>query len=158
MKTKIHSAILMLVAAAALVATTGCTTPATRIKANQQLFASIAPANQELIKQGKIALGFTPDMVRLALGEPDIIAQHTDASGTSEIWRYQNLDNNAQTYVYANYYAGGWWGGPMYSPTRGGWGWGGAWGYPAWGWSAPLSDYLRLSFRDGRVIEINRLR
>ena len=153
MKTKIYSAILMLVAMAALAA---CSTPASRIKANPQLFASIAPANQTLIQQGQIALGFTPDMVLLALGKPDVIAQHTDASGTSEIWRYQNIDNNAQTYVYANYYTGGWWGGPMYTPMRGGWG--GAWVSPAWGWSAPLSDYLRVSFRDGRVIEINRLR
>ena len=152
MKTKICSAILMLAAVAALA---GCATPASRIKANPQLFASIAPANQELIKRGQIGLGFTPDMVLLALGEPDAIAQHADASGTSEIWRYQNYDSSASTYVYS-----GWWGGPAYSPMRGGWGWGwsGAWGYPSLGWSTPLTDYLRVSFRDGRVTEINRLR
>jgi len=153
MKTKIYSAILMLVAVAALA---GCSTPATRIRANPQLFASIAPADQELIRQGQVAIGFTPDMVQLALGRPDAIAQRVDASGTSEIWRYQSFDNSSTVFI-----SGGW-GGPAFSPVRGGWGWGwdGAWASPAWGWNttANLTDFLRVSFRNGRVVEINRLR
>ena len=150
MKTKIHSMIIMLATAAALA---GCATgPAARINVNQQLFATIAPADQELIKQGKIALGFTPDMVLLALGKPDATMQRTDATGASEIWRWQNVDDNTSVYIT------GAWGGPAFSPGRGGWGWGGTWATPAWGWSTTMTDYLRVSFRNGRVNQIDRLR
>ena len=151
MKTKLYSALLTLLALAAAAALAGCASPAARIKANPQLFASISPANQELIRHGQIALGFTPDMVLLALGEPDRVTQHTDASGTTEMWRYQNVDNNSSTYFYAG------WGGPYFSPYRG-WGYYGSWGYPAWGWTTTVSDYLRINFQNGRVTEINRLR
>jgi len=152
MKTKIYSVIVMLVAMAALA---GCASPATRIRANPELFATITPADQELIKQGKIALGFTPDMVRLALGRPDVVSQRTDASGTSEIWRWQNFDDNDSTFVFAGSWGwGGGWGGV---PGRSWGGWGG-WNSPAWGWTTTVTDYLRVSFRDGRVVEINRLR
>jgi hypothetical protein len=157
MKTKICSAILALAAAAALA---GCASTTSRINANPQLFASIAPANQELIRKGQIALGFTPDMVLLALGKPDIVAQRTDANGTSEMWRYQSIDNKGSTVVYMGGGWGGWggWGGPAFYPySMRGWGWN-AWNYPSWGWSTTLSDFLRVSFRNGRVVEINRLR
>jgi len=156
MKTKICPVIPVILALVAAAALAGCASPATRIKANQQLFASIAPASQELIKQGQIALGFTPDMVMLALGRPDVITRRTDASGTSEIWRWQSVDKGASTFITAGW---GWgWGGV--STARGGWGWGGAWGTPIWGWNTIVTatDYLRVSFRDGRVVEINRLR
>ena len=48
----------------------GCATPARRIEQNRELFDSLPVAAQARIRGGQIDLGFTPDMVRIALGEP----------------------------------------------------------------------------------------
>ncbi len=69
-----------------------CATPAARIKRNQALFDSLAPAEQTLIREGKIAIGFTPEMVRLAVGDPDQRWLRTDAGGKSEVWSYTTYD------------------------------------------------------------------
>lgn len=154
MKTKTTALILMIVALVAA----GCSSPQARIKHNPELFASIPAPDQELIKQGRIALGFTPDMVKLALGEPDAVARRIDKAGASEIWRYRGYDASYD-YGFQGYYG---WGGPhrYYRPYYG-WGWGGYYGYGhGWGWnaSAPVTDYLRIAFKEGRVVEINQTR
>jgi len=164
MKTNIT--ILLLTLATLVVA--GCSSPAARIKRNPELFASIPPAQQEIIKQGRIDIGFTPNMVKLALGEPDSIAKRTDNAGTSEIWRYSSVDASAD-YNLAVFqgWGGGWWGGNWWgSPLRyRGWhGWPSyyGWGYSGYGWGValppPVSDHLRVTIRNGRVVEINQLR
>ena len=48
----------------------GCATPEKRIQQNQDLFDSFPVAAQARIRGGQIDLGFTPDMVRIALGDP----------------------------------------------------------------------------------------
>lgn len=153
MKTKIH-AILIVLASLALAA---CSSPEARIKKNPQLFASIPAAEQELIKQGRIAIGFTPDMVKLALGEPDLISRRIDRTGTAEIWRYQNYDTTAYGY-YGGYWGGYWgsgWYGARYPYWRGSYwgGWGSYWGAPM-----PVDDYMRVTIKDGQVVEINQIR
>ncbi|MDR1010495.1 MAG: hypothetical protein LBM04_05125 [Opitutaceae bacterium] len=150
MKTKVTALVLMV---AALVVA-GCSSPAIRIKHNPELFASIPAPEQELIKQGRIGIGFTPDMVKLALGEPDVVARRIDRTGTSEIWRYRSYDSYGAGFH--GYYG---WGGPYRYRSWGGW-YGGWPGYYGWGWSAPapLTDHLRVTLKDGRVIEINQLR
>ncbi len=155
MKTKIITFTLMI---AALVVA-GCSSPAARIKHNPELFASIPAPEQELIKQGRIAIGFTPDMVKLALGEPDAVARRIDKTGATEIWRYRSYDNSYD-YGFYGYYG---WGSPYryYRPYYGWGGWYGGWsGYYGWGWSAPapVNDHLRVAFKEGRVVEINQLR
>jgi hypothetical protein len=150
MKTKVTALVLMV---AALVVAS-CSSPAIRIKHNPELFASIPAPEQELIKQGRIGIGFTPDMVKLALGEPDVVARRIDRTGTSETWRYRGYDSTYNV-SFHGYYG---WGGPYRYRSWGGWG---GWpGYYGWGWSAPapVTDYLRVTIRDGRVIEINQLR
>jgi hypothetical protein len=150
MKTKVTALVLMV---AALVVA-GCSSPAIRIKHNPELFASIPAPEQELIKQGRIGIGFTPDMVKLALGEPDVVARRIDRTGTSEIWRYRSYDSYSAGFH--GYYG---WGGPYRYRSWGGW-YGGWPDYYGWGWSAPapLTDHLRVTLKDGRVIEINQLR
>lgn len=67
----------------------GCvSTPADRIAKHPELFASLPPADQDRIRQGQIELGFTPDMVRLALGEPDRHMVRRAVEGNAEIWFY----------------------------------------------------------------------
>ena len=66
----------------------GCATPAHRIEQNRELFDSLPIATQARIRGGQIDLGFTPDMVRIALGEPQRKTLRRAADGEVEIWSY----------------------------------------------------------------------
>lgn len=91
----------------------GCASPESRIKQNPQLFAQLTPEQQNLIKQGKVAVGFTPDMVRLALGEPDRVRVRTDAKGSREIWNYVTYESQEGVILYRGMYHR-YWGGAYY--------------------------------------------
>jgi hypothetical protein len=67
----------------------GCSTPAHRIKRNQAAFNAFPPEAQAQIAQGRVALGFTPDMVRIALGEPGRRTLRTTVNGEGEVWIYE---------------------------------------------------------------------
>ena len=66
----------------------GCATPEKRIQQNQEVFDSFPVAAQARIRGGQIDLGFTPDMVRIALGEPHRQTLRRSADGEVEIWSY----------------------------------------------------------------------
>jgi outer membrane protein assembly factor BamE (lipoprotein component of BamABCDE complex) len=66
----------------------GCSTPATRIRQKPELFASFPSDVQEKIKQGKVDVGFTRDMVYMALGDPDRRYSRKTAEGEVEVWAY----------------------------------------------------------------------
>lgn len=66
----------------------GCATPAKRIQQNQELFDTFPVAAQARIRSGQIDLGFTPDMVRIALGEPQRKTLRRSGEGDLEIWFY----------------------------------------------------------------------
>ena len=66
----------------------GCATPAKRIEQNQSAFDSFPVAVQARIRGGQIDLGFTPEMVRIALGEPHRKTLRRAADGETEIWLY----------------------------------------------------------------------
>ncbi|NCD22937.1 MAG: hypothetical protein EOL90_08375 [Spartobacteria bacterium] len=66
----------------------GCATPAKRIQQNQELFDTFPVAAQARIRGGQTDLGFTPDMVRIALGEPQRKTLRRAADGETEIWLY----------------------------------------------------------------------
>ncbi len=68
----------------------GCATPESRIKSHPDLFASFPPDIQESVRQGKIARGYTPDMVFIALGDPTSKTMETSAGGDREIWSYMD--------------------------------------------------------------------
>jgi hypothetical protein len=75
-------------AGAALLFAAGCQTVDTRIAENPQLFASLDATTQAKIKQGIIDLGFTEDMVYLALGAPDQKRESRSAAGSQIVWVY----------------------------------------------------------------------
>ncbi len=89
---------------AALFALAACNTPQARINREPELFASLSPADQQSIREGKVSLGFTPEMVKLAVGEPDRIFTRTDANGTSESWSYTTYEGNDGAFLYRGFY------------------------------------------------------
>jgi hypothetical protein len=66
----------------------GCQSVDDRIKQKPDVFASIDKATQDKIKQGIIDLGYTEDMVYLALGAPDQKRESITAAGRSVVWLY----------------------------------------------------------------------
>lgn len=73
----------------------GCSTPASRIEKHLDVFNTFPLEAQALIRQGKIDIGFTPDMVRIALGDPSREYNRKSADAESEVWSY--VDYNYST-------------------------------------------------------------
>lgn len=82
----------------------GCSTPETRIRQNPEAFNRLPPAEQELIRQGKVAIGFDKEMVRLALGDPDRVWRRTDTEGASESWSYTTYESADGFPLYRGFY------------------------------------------------------
>ena len=78
-------------AAAVLALAAGCSTIESRIEQNRDYFDSLPAADQAQIRIGKIDLGFTPESVRMALGEPRRRVVSRTADGDSEVWIYTEL-------------------------------------------------------------------
>jgi hypothetical protein len=72
-----------------LVLVSGCvSTPASRIQKEPQTFAAFAPEIQAKVQKGEIEIGYSRDMVRLALGLPRQVTIRTAETGEAEIWTY----------------------------------------------------------------------
>ena len=80
----------LLLAAAVWLA--GCSTPASRIRHNPALFGTFPADVQQKVRAGRIEIGFTPDMVRLALGTPNRVVRRESAGGLAEVWSYVDYD------------------------------------------------------------------
>lgn len=112
---KAFKLLLPLVAAAAAFSFASCATPATRISRSPEVFASYPPDQQDLIKQGKIAVGFDMEEVRLALGAPDRVRTRTTNDGTSQIWSYVTYETGDGFPLYRGWYHRYYrWGDPLY--------------------------------------------
>jgi hypothetical protein len=72
----------------ALTVFTGCETVNDRIKEKPAAFAQADAASQDKIKQGIIDLGFTEDLVYVALGKPDQKRESVGPTGKSVTWIY----------------------------------------------------------------------
>ena len=81
------SAALALVSLALLSA---CSTPETRIADRRAVFDALPAEVQQKIRGGKVEIGFTPDMVRMALGEPARIFMRQTETGATEVWIYHD--------------------------------------------------------------------
>ncbi len=79
-----------LFAGAALALLAGCSTPGSRIAGHQAEFDRLPAAAQQQIRAGEVDIGFTPEMVRLALGEPDRVFTRRTEKGDIEVWGYQD--------------------------------------------------------------------
>jgi hypothetical protein len=118
----------------------GCATPETRIRQNPAAFDRATPAQQELIRQGKVAIGFDESLVQLALGAPDRVSERTSAEGTAVIWHYVDYETYDGVLLYRGSFHRGFRGGTYayYSdfPNR------------------RERDHFKVVFRDGKVVLI----
>ena len=66
----------------------GCASPASRIKKNPELFNTFPPDVQDKVKRGQVDVGFTPEMVTMALGTPNHIYTRQTTTEIKEVWTY----------------------------------------------------------------------
>lgn len=65
-----------------------CSTPDSRIRKTQELFDSYPAEVQKNIRAGKVEVGYTEDMVRMALGDPNETVVNKTAEGEVHVWAY----------------------------------------------------------------------
>ena len=82
--------ITLLLALTTVVLLTGCSTPDSRIAKNQRDFSQYPAEVQKKIRAGEVDVGFTPEMVRLALGAPTRQFNRRTETGTVELWVYHD--------------------------------------------------------------------
>jgi hypothetical protein len=74
-----------------LLALAGCaTTPADRIAQHQTAFNAWPAEVQAKIRAGQVAVGFTEEQVRMALGDPERVITRTTEQGVSMVWAYRH--------------------------------------------------------------------
>jgi len=117
-----------------------CSTPESRIAANRPAFDRLPAEAQRKIQAGQIDVGFTPDMVRLALGEPANKFVRKSTAGDTEVWIYH--DNSPQFSIGLGGVSGG-----RHSAV------GGGVGLSTGGYDP--EERIRIEFRDGKVSTID---
>lgn len=89
MKTSVVPFVL---AALSLGAFVGCNTSgrSARIQEKSAIFASLGPDQQKYIQRGGIEVGYTADMVYMALGKPSKTKLKDSPDGPVEMWTFYN--------------------------------------------------------------------
>ncbi|MGF1448187.1 MAG: hypothetical protein ACFB20_02085 [Opitutales bacterium] len=77
-----------LLGGALVLALAGCNTVDRRIEKNQAFFDSLPIDNRQLIRDGRIAPGFSPREVEIALGKPDDVLVEEFEGGERMLWVY----------------------------------------------------------------------
>jgi hypothetical protein len=144
MKTK---SFLFLSAFGAVILLTGCSTINSRINEKGSVFYSLDADTRAKIEHGDVGIGFTPDMVYMALGKPDAKRFRTTSDGTSETWIYGSYYYDT---AYTGYHRWGGWGPRgfyrMYwEPVD----------YPI---GSEGGDKIRVTFTNGKVATIDQSR
>lgn len=68
----------------------GCaSTPERRIQQNPEMFEALPAEVQDTVRAGEVEIGYTPEMVFLALGPPDRKVKRRTDKEEREIWIYQ---------------------------------------------------------------------
>ena len=100
MKSRIFTSLLF----ASLVLLAGCQSVESRIKEKPDLFANLDAATQDKIKQGIIEIGYTEDMVYLALDKPDQKRESVSENGKSTTWIYNTYYQRYDGTQFAGYH------------------------------------------------------
>jgi hypothetical protein len=88
---------------------------AARGQEKSAVYASLKPWQKKYIDKGTIAVGFSPDMVYIAMGKPDTVEAKDYEEGKVELWtykRYYPVDPAMHGFQYSRYTTDS-----AYSPT-----------------------------------------
>lgn len=113
MKRQIFPWALTLILAASALFLAGCATPEQRISDHPEIFQTLSPRDQELVKAGKIREGMSQNAVWVAWGTPDQKATGVARGTPVETWIYNEYTyaNAPYPYPYGPYGYGGYFGG-----------------------------------------------
>jgi hypothetical protein len=113
MKRQIYLRALTLVLSASAIVLTSCSTTETRISDHPEIFQTLSPRDQELVKAGKIREGMSQNAVWIAWGAPDQKATGVARGRPVETWIYNDYTyaNAPYPYPYGPYGYGGYFGG-----------------------------------------------
>jgi hypothetical protein len=84
----------------------GCSTIDSRIRASQGLFDSYPAETQARIRAGEIGVGFTPEMVTMAWGEPSRREQVTGEDYAAEVWTWSRTEPGVGFGIGSGHYGG----------------------------------------------------
>ena len=76
------------VLAVLLLLTASCASVDSRVSDHKAAFDTWPADVQEKVRAGKVAIGFNPEMVEVALGKPDRLSSRTTAGGQADVWVY----------------------------------------------------------------------
>ena len=88
MKRQFISRALTLSVVASAIILAGCSTTDTRISDHPEMFNSLSPSDQALVKEGKIRVGMPQNAVWLAWGAPEQKAMGAMRGRETETWMY----------------------------------------------------------------------
>lgn len=77
---------LQWIVAMAVLAMAGCASVDSRVKDHESAFNSWPADVQQKVRAGKVEMGFSREMVEVALGKPDRVATRTTDHGQAEVW------------------------------------------------------------------------
>ena len=86
---KTRQSLLFAAAVATLAFLAGCNSFNTRARQMSGVYNQLAPSDQERLQRGIISIGDTPEMVYIALGNPDERRDILNADGTQTTWVYR---------------------------------------------------------------------
>lgn len=90
--------------AIALLLVAGCSTVESRIEEKSAVFNALPIETQARIKQGLIDVGFTQDMVYIAMGKPDRVIDRAVEAGAQTVWIYNSYYQEYQGSHFAGYH------------------------------------------------------
>ncbi len=94
---------LTLLSCLAALVLAGCSTVQSRIEEKAHVFNTLPPETQARIRQGLIDVGYTPDMVYIAMGKADRVRERASAEGTESVWIYNTYYQEYQGSHFAGY-------------------------------------------------------
>src|SRR5262249_17447551 len=94
---------LTVLAVALALACAGCSTINSRINERYAVFASLDPATQDQIRHGQVGVGYTPDMVYMAIGRPTKHINRVTNDGTETTWIYKSYYEEYAGSAFAGY-------------------------------------------------------
>jgi hypothetical protein len=81
----------------------GCSTVQSRIEEKSAVFNALPAETQSRIQQGLVDVGYTPDMVYIAMGNADKVIERSTTDGNETVWIYNSYYQEYEGSRFAGY-------------------------------------------------------